>query len=337
MRAISSQRPIFCFMKNNANLIGLFVGISFSIAKNSIWRSNDFADLLVKAASHETYIEVVKNTGLPDSDTLHRRILERPIAIYHANFHELTDKYLKKIGNRRVILILDETHEPFYGKSKSQWIHGYRPKNGSRGSFEFLVASILCEGRRYFVDCIPLSEPKIAVKQIEKILDKLKLNVEVVLLDKGFASEDMIKLLIAKKMKYLMLSPEWRNIHKILRQMKSSYLRMNFKVGETDTTLVIVRDKYEWVFLTNIDYYHMHKYIRVYKMRWNIETGFRVQDEARIKSKSVEIKVRYFLFLIGLLLYNAWKYISDNRQKMQFKRFLITLFDLLEVETIQIP
>ncbi|MCX6821925.1 MAG: transposase [Candidatus Aenigmarchaeota archaeon] len=321
-------------MTNNQKTVGLFLGISFSIARNSVWYSDDFTRLLVRAASHDTYVEVIKNDYLPGPDSLHRRIGENPITVYHGNFHELTDKYLKKIGNREVILILDYTHEPFYGKSSSYWIHEYKPEKGCTGSFRFLVASILCEGERFFVDCIPANLFSDTAKLVERMLDGIKLKISVVLLDRGFASEDMIRLLKAKRLKYLMLCPEWTNIHRILKRMNGSYLKQEFKVGNTDTTLVIVKDKYEWIFVTNIHYYHLNKYIRIYKLRWNIETGFRVQDEARIKSKSLSIAVRYFLFLIGLLLYNVWKYLSDSGQKMQFKRFVINFFDLMGLESM---
>lgn len=321
-------------MLNNQKSVGLFIGISFSIARNSVWHSNDFTGLLVRAASHDTYVEVIKNDYLPDPDSLHRRIDENTITVYHGNFHELTDKYMKKIGNREVILILDYTHEPFYGKSHSYWIHEYKPDKGCTGSFKFLVASILCEGRRYFVDCIPANLFSDTVKLVERIVDEVKLKIKVVLLDRGFASEDVIRLLNAKKMQYLMLCPEWTNIHRILKRMNGSYLRQEFKVGCTETTLVIVRDKYDWIFVTNIHYYHLHKYIRIYKLRWNIETGFRIKDESRIKSKSLSIGVRYFLFLIGLLLYDAWKCLNDSGHKMQFKRFVINFFDLMGLESM---
>lgn len=322
-------------MSNNQKSVGLFVGISFSIARNSVWHGSDYTELLVKAASHNTYIETLKNSNLPDPDSLHRRIDEQSIAAYHQGFLELTDKYLKKIGNRKVILILDYTHEPFYGNSNSYWIHQYKPEKGCTGCYKFLVASILWNDRRYFVDCIPASIFSNRTDLVRKILEKTGLNIEVVLLDREFASEDVIKLLEAKKTRYLMLVPEWINIHRILRKMKSSYLRQEFKIGKTDTTLVITKDeKLDWKFITSIHYHHINKYIRVYKLRWNIETGFRMQDEARVKSKSLSIKVRYFLFLVSLLLYNVWKYLSDNGYEMQFKRFVINFFDLIEVESI---
>ena len=60
-----------------------------------------------------------------------------------------------------------------------------------------------------------------------------------------------------------------------------------------------------------------------YKQRWQIETDFRVQDEARIKCKSKEIKIRYFLFLYELMLQAIWA--CFYKKEASFKEFIIEL------------
>ncbi|NQE53074.1 hypothetical protein C5S29_05735 [ANME-1 cluster archaeon GoMg3.2] len=44
---------------------------------------------------------------------------------------------------------------------------------------------------------------------------------------------------------------------------------------------------FDWVFATNIKYDKIFRYVRYYKKRWGIETTFRVQDEVKIKTKSL--------------------------------------------------
>jgi len=58
---------------------------------------------------------------------------------------------------------------------------------------------------------------------------------------------------------------------------------------------------------------------------WNIETMFRVHDEARIKTKSKVPIVRLFYFLISLVLIFIWSMFEKN--KVTFKLFIIELFD----------
>ena len=60
-----------------------------------------------------------------------------------------------------------------------------------------------------------------------------------------------------------------------------------------------------------------------YKKRWRIETNFRVQDEAKIKCKSTEMKIRYFFFMFEQLLQTIW--ICFYKDEASFKEFLIEM------------
>lgn len=97
------------------------------------------------------------------------------------------------------------------------------------------------------------------------------------------------------------------------------------RVKGVPTELVAFKDgKYVWTWVTNIDYSQLCRYRGLYRKRWNIETGFRVQDEAMIKTKSLSIAVRLFLFLATLLWYNAWKALGEADVRVSFKRFVIS-------------
>lgn len=60
--------------------------------------------------------------------------------------------------------------------------------------------------------------------------------------------------------------------------------------------------------------------MHLYKLRWGIETTFRVQDEVRIRSKSTSILTRYFLYVLEALIYNLW---------VSLKGMSFAAFDLL--------
>ena len=62
--------------------------------------------------------------------------------------------------------------------------------------------------------------------------------------------------------------------------------------------------------------------IRKYKQRWQIETDFRVHDEARIKSKSNDPRIRYFYFLTSLILLANWEVNRLFHPTVCFKRYL---------------
>lgn len=80
---------------------------------------------------------------------------------------------------------------------------------------------------------------------------------------------------------------------------------------------------YDWIFATNVESLVLGDIISTYKKRWRIETQFRVQDEAGIKCKSKEMKIRFFLFLFEQMLQTIW--ISFYKDECSFKEFLIAM------------
>ncbi len=281
-----------------------------------------------------TYLETVGGNGLPSADSFHfhMRKVESTENI-HRNFIELTGKQLKKLKGKKVVLLIDETHEPFYGNVNNNplWVHEYKPGKGCSGSFKFLCSSIIVDGRMYFIDASPISmfdSMKIKLEETFETMESYGLRIEAVLMDRGFSkSSEIIDLLNRRKLRYLMLYPGYKNVEKIAKETEL-YKRIPFEVKGVKTTLVIIRDeKYDWKFVTNMIFKDFVKYIKVYKKRWNIETGFRVADEARIKTKSLDIRVRYFLFLVGLILCNLWHLLG---RPIPFRKFLIKFLEILE-------
>lgn len=320
-------------MIQNLNVILGFVDKSLSIACNALWQVKDYFKLLREAASHLTYLETVKSKRLPDADSLHYHVEDDSINTNKLRRELLkkTEKQLRKYIHRFVILIIDYTYEPFYGDIKNNlvWIHDYKPVRGCNGCFKFLSASIVCDDERLFIDSIPVSRFTNKLKMIEETLNRLKklrINVAVVLMDRGFSKDpEVIRLLGERKLRYLMLYPKYENVKQVLTEC-GDLEKIPFKVGDVETNLVVINDrKHVWTFVTNLELRRFWRYLKVYRKRWNIETGFRVCDEARIKTKSLDIRVRYFLFSIAMLLYNIWYIIG---RPTSFKRLIIRFEEL---------
>jgi len=66
-----------------------------------------------------------------------------------------------QIRKRRFIIAIDETHEPFYGRIKTLWIHDYKNGvKGATGSYKYIVVSIVSGDLRFILLVIPI--PKIS-------------------------------------------------------------------------------------------------------------------------------------------------------------------------------
>lgn len=275
------------------------------------------------AAGNLTYLETINSPFLPNADSFHVHLTEIGITELHKNFRFISNVRLKKLG--KVVLIIDETHEPYYGKKKDVWIHDYKPKKGCTGSYKFMCISVLIGNHRLLVDAIPMSVFSDKLKILHEMLSYLKsiVWINVVLLDRGFNSGEFTDILKNLRLKYLMLYRKTAGVKPLIEKTKT-YSKQKYLVNKKhETNLVIIKDKIKgkeivWIFVTNLE--KCFSYIRLYKKRWNIETGFRVCDEARIKTKSRKIETRYFLFLVAFLFYNGWKiFCNEPLKRVLFK------------------
>ena len=105
---------------------------------------------------------------------------------------------------------------------------------------------------------------------------------------------------------------------------------------DAETMLALIKDvlDYDWVFASTIFFRKAEKYVYLYKQRWNIETMFRVHDEARIKTKSKNPVIRLFYFIVGMFLLFIWNLFQKT--SYSFKRFVIILCEMMRENVGQI-
>jgi len=78
----------------------------------------------------------------------------------------------------------------------------------------------------------------------------------------------------------------------------------------------------DWCFATNQK--PTLNLVRIYMKRWNIETGFRIHDEAKIKTKSSNPLIRFFYHLLSMLYILVWRLERKKQQfDIVFKSFLL--------------
>ena len=142
------------------------------------------------------------------------------------------------------------------------------------------------------------------------LCSKLHLKVKLMKLDRGFYSGEVIDELELKDMDYLIFAKKSSLFKCMLESTDKSIIvkheikyKKNKSSHSAETNIALVKyDDYDWCFATNIFLRDARKYVELYMARWSIETMFRVHDEARIKSKSVNPLIRLFYFMISMLL-----------------------------------
>lgn len=298
---------------------------------------------LMEAAAHNTYIETVSDKA----DTLYERcknsLPSRMREAYIDNIRRLSEKF--SLHKKPVILAFDYTDEDFYGNVQGLDIHGWNGKEGITGHFKFITCSIIS-------DDIPQKIPLVSVPirlghyKSSVILHCLSLikeyigKIELIIFDRGFYDKDLMYELTKWKYPYLIFVPKHKDKKEILCSLDTEEkiaIYNDFKVNKNksnylgENILIFLKEiydskserSYDWVFATNVEEIVLDNLIVTYKKRWRIETQFRVQDEARIKCKSVEMNIRYFIFLFEQLLQTQW--MCFYKEESSFKEFIIAM------------
>lgn len=298
---------------------------------------------LLESAACNTYIETIGNKA----DTLYLRCKDSLISMMEYSYlnyiRGLSAKL--KLNEKEVTLAFDYTEEDFYGDVQGFDIHGWTGKDAITGKFKFLTCSIISDD---IPEKIPLVSIPIMIGHYKSsvIIHCLSLikdyigKINLILFDRGFYDKDLMYELTKLNYPYLIFVPKSQNKQEILFPMKieeqvaiynefevnkdkSNYIGENILVFLKQIYDPRSEKNYDWVFATNVEEILLENLVITYKKRWRIETQFRVQDEARIKCKSKDMKVRYFFFMFEQMLQTMW--ICFYKDEVPFKKFLIEL------------
>lgn len=296
--------------------------------------------LFFKVAQANTYIETTSNKA----DILHYHLKNKsPDEICEAYLQDIKSMINKHLFPT-VKIAVDYANENFYGNTSSLFLHGWTGENGVKAHFQYFVASVVNPRKNekipFFIAPVRIGHSKKDLLQ-EMFLEAKKLfrRVDLVLLDRGFYSGEVIQFFNSKNIKFLMLVPKNEHFVKMFEHfddMSSLYKEIkwksNFSSQKTESKYVLIRHNFNWIFATNLEEVNAEDYIRKYKWRWQIETNFRVHDEARIKSKSVNYVIRLFYFIISMLMMFIWQ--MKEKTCMTFKRFLIENYEASLIKNI---
>ena len=301
------------------------VSNSFRVATSKI------ISALVEAGRTISYVETVSNKA----DTLHRHLKEISEIDLKKAFEFNTRQALGRMGLGRVVLAIDTAQELYYGNNGKMNVGQIERGKGTGEAFTYAVLSVV-EPRPLPLMAIPYKQGDDLTALVKELLEyarKLPFTIELVLFDRGFYIWDLISYLSSVRLKYLIFVPQNKAMKKYIAQTKliatfghiRSYNKYkSYFIGRTNTVvikdLILNKQGHYWCFATNLkqSVYLIYKY----KQRWQIETDFRVQDEARIKTKSNYAIVRYFYFMASLILLANWEVDRLKHPKRCFKRYL---------------
>ena len=298
---------------------------------------------ILDAVAYNSYIETISDKA----DTLYLRMKESLPEMVTYSYID----YIKRISKRfdwkskSVMLAFDYTEEDFYGEVQGFDIHGWKKSSSISGKFKFLTCSLISDNtpEKIPLISIPIKLGHYKSQVIDYCLSFVTpffKSVNLVLFDRGFYDKDLMYSLTKKEFPFLIFIPKRKNLKEILLSMddgecfeiiQEATLNKNKTKIKFEYFLTFMKQIYsakadtnfDWVFATNIDTLDLETLVKTYRKRWRIETGFRVQDEAKIRCKSKDMKIRYFLFMFQQLLQTQW--VCFFKEEVNFKQFLIEM------------
>lgn len=301
---------------------------------------------LLKAAMANTYVETVGSRA----DSIHLAIKKAPAADVYWEYRKTVEilDVRSKLSEHDAVLAFDYTDEDFYGDAQGIWIHGWTGARAVTGKFKFLTCAVVSSDipQKVPLISIPVHIGHNMAKSVcwcLAVVRPLVRSIRLTLYDRGFYSKELMLTLASSNHPYLIFVPKNSKVKAELAEMAENerktinypfklYKDMTTLRGET--TLALLKQvfdprsekTFDWSFATNQSSIDLDHIVPTYKGRWRIETGFRVQDEARIKSKSKDARIRFFFFVYQQVLQLLW--VMLYKEEVSFKRFLIDMYEV---------
>jgi IS4 transposase len=275
----------------------------------------------------------------PNGDTVIRRLKnQKTTALNELNrFNEELVVEGKRRGwfRRPVNVAIDEWGREYYGKNRDINCTGGKHKNGTNFFHTVMTISVVESGKRLELAMVPMSLFRSKEKAVEQLIDAALRHVRIrkVLLDRGFNSIGVIRVLESKGVRYLMpmsrnervkreiqqtVGLEFRVVHDYQFRLLTRQ-RVTLVIWCPETTDVATTKSYV-AYITNLpicpDRISIMALAEHYRARWGIETGYRVKKwEFRAKTCSESTMVRFFLIHLAIILFNVWTLLRHDRSE----------------------
>jgi len=260
---------------------------------------------------------------IPSGAALMQQLQKLAINEVEEQFNTIFDKQffnLIKKKRRKAIVIIDVHEQETYSKDRktSKHIRGGKHKNGTNYFFKFSTIQIVVKELvlTLAVKFYPRKKSLVQiVNELVKIAKKY-VKIKTLLLDRGFRDTKILNDLEFLQIPMLMPCIKDKKTRKEFEKAKSKfhvvkYCWRNDEGEYADFKLMVMKldNGKEIGFYTTLRFVlfrTMKYYLDLYAKRWNIETGYRLQNLFLPKTTCVKGVVRYFYFCYAVAMHNLW-------------------------------
>jgi len=323
---------------NKFTLALLANSISFTIGKNAFYNAMGILKVIVYASIRGLSIEGSSeeltnlcNSKICSADVVQGRISQKSETEILHSFGNVQEKIYIHLRKMRLLfckvtVAIDFTDKLYYGNKNDYGVVRTKSQKGTSSCFRYITLNIVIGDAKITLAALPVKPFSNKAKLVDWVLTEAerKVKINLVLVDRGFFTKDVIRVLEMHHLKFLFPVPK----NKLVKQMiKDAHKSKNFvanyefkrrkKVDGSFTIFFLLdpdsKERSIWkryrVFGTNLPVTDNKRenLAEVYRMRWGIETSYRVEKHDFLaKTTSKSYKFRLFLFLTAVILYNFW-------------------------------
>ena len=113
-------------------------------------------------------------------------------------FRKILFKLLKQKGfkNKGYCVAIDITAKPFYGNKNLLMVKGTKRKDGTNYAIQYLTASIVEEGVRFNLLCIPINALTSVERKVNELISEVRktVSVKLLFLDRAFGNKKYCRI-----------------------------------------------------------------------------------------------------------------------------------------------
>lgn len=237
----------------------------------------------------------------------------------------------------------DHTDVYYYGRPAPYTFNAYKETGGQKKkikrAFRYSVSCLSRPGTRYFLGVTPYRKGDGVKKTVKFLAKQAALDVDWTLsmFDKGFVNLDAFNVLEGMEKEYVLPFRKNKTLDRIWKgeDILIDYTMRNHKGGSKQVSILLEKAKdkekrYQaYVFPRGISLTEAKEQARLYRYRWNQETGHRCRKYCAAWTKSPSASYRLLIFTISLMVSNLWFLLKQTGNQITETSFCLRFLDMM--------
>lgn len=272
------------------------------------------------------------DAAIPSADTVFNYIYENEIDDILSFFRRVNSEILALIGmpDEPVDVAVDFHDIGYHGDKNDKGVRGIKPKNGTSWGHSFFTIDMLQEVLKLTLDIVNITGlNKDYAILLEGVVNRLKamgIKIGTAFLDREFFNIPSILTLSSMGVDFIMAAKSNKRIKRMLEEHKRKngvtpvIFNYQFKDKSSPEFYLVAipnpdydpkddKKKAEFhLFATSINFVYVKEFVKrvpeEYRRRWNIETGYRVKNNFKIRTCSKKGVARVLFFVVQSIMHN---------------------------------